>query len=644
MTHSAPIRRLDRPVSDKYDRILGPSDADITLVEYGSYDCKECRFVNEKIADLRDKFGDRLRYVFRHKPLPGSDIAQRAAELVERAPDVESFWQAHLTLMTRSDRLLEEDLQVVAEQLGVSAEPATELTPEVREARNRVEMDKASANASGVRFTPAFFINGRRYNGPWDQISLANEMIGSLGHRVRTAALDFVSWAPSTGVLLLIATLAAIILTNTVFGDSFMAFWTQYAGFGFGNSEVRLPLQQWVNDGLLTIFFLVVGLEIKREFTTGRLSRLQSAAMPIAGAIGGMVVPAVIYRLIVGPGGWEHGWGIPIGTDTAFAVALIVMMGTRVPVELRIFLTAAAIVDDIGAIIVVAVFYSSQMHVEYMVAAVILMGILVMMNRSGVYKVAPYGLLGLVLWFLILKSGVHATLAGVLLAVLIPTRPPPNLQALMTQISSIIRAETKPGESFLKHGLSTPAINALNAIHDRIESPADKVLRRVEPWSSFFILPIFAFANAGVQVSMDVLQGHEALILAIIAGLVIGKPFGILAVTALAVRLKIAAKPRDYSWVQLFGAGAMGGIGFTMSLFIAGRAFPAVNDFAAAKIGVFSASVLAAVFGVAILWFAKTPVDDNNHSNSDSGSDLDQLDPVYAELSSGTLTQPANAR
>ncbi len=596
------ITRLDRPVSEVYDHILGPENAEITLVEYGSYDCRECRIANERIADIRDKFGDRLRYVFRHRPLPGSEIAQRAAELVEQAPDVDSFWRAHLTLMTRSDHLLEEDLQVVADDFGVSLSPPPEQAEKARHAQEHVEADKISARASGVRFTPTFFINDRRYDGPWDQLSFADEMLGSLGHRVRSAALDFVSWAPSTGVLLLVATVLAIVVTNTAFGTGFLNFWTQYAGISFGSGDFRLSLQHWVNDGLLTIFFLVVGLEIKREFTTGRLSRIRSAAMPIAGAIGGMVIPAIVYRVLVGTGSWDHGWGIPMATDTAFAVALIVMLGSRVPVELRIFLTAAAIVDDIGAIIVVALFYSGELSTNYLLGAAALLGLLIMMNKSGVYRVVPYVIVGVVLWFFILQSGLHATLAGVLLAVLIPTRPPPNLHALMTQIGSIVRAETRPGDNVLKHGLSTPALRALDAIHDRIESPADRVLRHVEPWSSYVVLPVFALANAGVMISWDVFSGHEPLMIAILVGLAVGKPIGMLLVTALAVRLGLAEKPDDYSWFQLFGAGSLAGIGFTMSLFIAGQAFPSDADFAAAKIAVFAASVLSAILGVTLLW------------------------------------------
>ncbi len=214
MTDDPLKNRLDRPVDTTRDHVLGPAHAGITLVEYGSYACPHCRAANERIAQVRDQFGERLRYVFRHRPLTGSELARRAAELVERAPDSEAFWGAHVKLMTRSESLTEDDLRAVAEDLQLAqADEQTRLA-----ATRRVEADERSARDSGVLFTPTFFINGRRYDGPWDESSFADAMLGSLGHRVRAAALDFAAWAPSAGVLLLIATLLAIAFTNSPLG------------------------------------------------------------------------------------------------------------------------------------------------------------------------------------------------------------------------------------------------------------------------------------------------------------------------------------------------------------------------------------------------------------------------------------------
>jgi Na+:H+ antiporter, NhaA family len=603
---------LDRPVDEKHDHILGPLDAPITLLEFGSYACPYCRAANDRIADIRDQLGDRLRYVFRHRPLTGSDIARRAAELAERAHTSEQFWDAHVALMTRSETLTEDDLVVVARDLGLAYEKPEEAEEEAQLAKGRVEADEASAYNSGVIITPTFFINGRRYDGPWDESSFSDAILGTLGHRVRAAALDFAGWAPSTGVLLLIATIIAVVLTNTAIGPDFESFWTRYLGFTFGNITFGLPLLRWINDGLLTIFFLVVGLEVKREFTVGSLTSPRSAGLPIAAAIGGMVVPAGLYMLLIPAGGWSHGWGVPMPTDTAFAVALLVMLGSRVPVDLRIFLTAATIVDDIGTIAVIALFYSGELNLGYLAAAAAVTVALALLSRSHVYSVTPYTLLGVVLWVCVHEGGLHATLAGVILALFIPTRPPANLKALMVQADTIITAEAKHSEKLLRHGPSVPAMRALDAIHDRLESPADRLLRHAGARSSYIVLPLFALANAGVAFNLEMLRGHEPLMLAIAVGLLIGKPVGIVGASALAVLLRIAVKPDSYSWRQMGGASALAGIGFTMSLFIASEAFPIPLDFAAAKVAVFGASIISAMIGVAILWRCETPRADGN--------------------------------
>ena len=596
--------RLDRPVDPGRDHSLGPDRAEITLVEYGSYDCPHCRAANARIGEVREQLGERVRYVFRHRPISGSELARRAAELVEQASTPADFWSAHVSLMTRSRTLTEDDLHAVANDLRLGGNPA-ELTAILESrARERVDADVASAHASGVRFTPTFYINSRRYDGPWDEASFTDAMLGSLGHRVRTAALEFASWAPSTGVLLLLATVLAVILTNTEASAAFTRFWATELSLGFGEAAFSMSLVHWVNDALLTIFFLVVGLEIKREFTVGHLASRRSAALPIAAAVGGMVVPALIYVSLVPGGPWSHGWGVPIATDTAFAVALIAVMGARVPVELRIFLTAAAIVDDIVAIVVVAIFYSDAINLAALAGALATVGALWLLNRSGVYRVTPYVITGVVLWIFVHAGGLHATLAGVLLAAFIPTRKPPDYQALALQAEAILAAEARHGGEQFRFGPSEPALRELDAIHDRLESPADRLLRNVAPRSSYLVLPVFALANAGVVIAAEVLTGHGQLMAAIICGLAIGKPAGFILASWLSVKLGIAEKPVAYSWRQLGGAGALAGIGFTMSLFIAGQAFPVADDFAAAKIAVFAASVLSAIIGVAVLWGA----------------------------------------
>lgn len=592
--------RLDRPVDEREDHILGPRNAPITLVEYGSYDCPHCRAANERIAAVRTELGDRLRYVFRHRPITGSDLALRAAKLVETAQTPEAFWNAHVTLMQRSETLTEDDLRIVAEELGADAAAAR---PEIQAAASaRVARDIESASASGVRFTPTFFVNGRRYDGAWDESSFTDAMLGTLGYKVRLAALSFATWAPSAGVLLLLATVLAVSIANSGLAEAFETFWETPFQLAFADAAFELTLREWIDDAFLSVFFLVVGLEIKRELTVGHLAQRASAALPIAAAIGGMAVPALLYALVVPAGPWTHGWAVPMSTDTAFAIALIAMLGQRVPVELRIFLTASAIVDDIGAILVVALFYAEGVDLPWLLAAVFFTAMLVMLNRSGVYRVLPYLLVGIALWAAVHAAGLHATLAGVILATCIPARPPANYATLARQADAILTDEARHRGEQLRHGPSEPALRALDAINDRLMSPTERLLRTVAPQSSFIVLPLFALANAGVELSGDVFAEHEPLMLAIAAGLVIGKPLGIVLLSVLAVRLGIAVKPPAYSWRQLAGAGALAGIGFTMALFIAGQAYALETEFAAAKVAVFAASSISALIGVALLW------------------------------------------
>ena len=593
--------RLDPPVDDRRDHVLGPPDAEMTLVEYGSYSCPHCHAVHPVIEALRSRFGDRMRYVFRHLPLAGSADANRAAELAEYAAlTKDRFWEVHEALMERGPAYSKGDFTRIARDFDLP--PIDEAAEgDLSAARVRVSEDAESAQRSGARGTPTFFIGGRRYSGTWDESSLADAMLEPLGHRIQAAAFQFVRWGPSSGLLLGLATVLALVLTNSRFGSAFAALWETSLGLQLGGRSFTHSLLHWVNHGLLTVFFFVVGLEIKREFTVGHLSTLRSGALPVIAALGGIVLPAVIYASIAPPG-LRHGWGIPIGTDTAFAVALIVLLRDRVPIELRVFLTAAVIIDDIVAIAVIAFFYTGAIHAGYLTAGGVVTGLLILMNRTGVYGILPYAIGGTALWVVLHEAGLHATLAGVILAVLIPALPPANLNALMAQASTVIHQEDRHAGEAMRLGPPEPLLRSLDAIHARIESPADKLLRSVEPWSSYVVLPIFALANAGVAWSPAVLQGQGRLISAITLGLVFGKPIGIVAAALLAVRTGIAIKPDAYSWRQLCGAGALGGIGFTMSLFIAGVAFPDRTDYAAAKIAIFLASLIAGVIGASILW------------------------------------------
>lgn len=595
--------KLTLAVDAARDHVLGGPDADFTLVEYGSYACEYCHAAHEVVANLRERFGDRMQYVFRHLPLTNRALATEAAELAEyTSATTGRFWEVHDALMKRGPFFEPEDLERTASDLALPPRDDRDAAA-AKAADARVREDALSGLHSGARVTPTFFINGRRYEGAWDEAALAEALVGSVGHRLHSATLDFARWAPSTGLLLLLGTLLALGLSNSSVGPAFETLWKTPLALGLGERVFALPLVDWVNHGLLSLFFLVVGLEIKREFTVGRLAAPRAAILPVVAAIGGMTAPALIYLALIPAGPLSAGWGLTIATDTAFAIALIVLLGDRVPVDLRVFLTAAVIVDDLVAIVIVALVYTETIAWTYLAGAVLITGLLVAINRWNIYRALPYAVLGILLWVCLHEAGLHATLAGVILAVVTPTRPPANLHALIAQAQMVIQAEeARDGDAVRRHGPSESALRALDAIHDRIESPASKLLRTIEPWSSYLVLPVFALANAGLVWSADIIEGHTRLVLAIVLGLVLGKPVGIFAAAWLVARLKIAVKPDAYTWRQLAGAGALGGIGFTMSLFIAGQAFPNEADYTAAKIAIFIASLIAGVLGVLILW------------------------------------------
>jgi NhaA family Na+:H+ antiporter len=622
MSAEARPTKLEPAIDLERDHVLGNPGAEMTVVEYGSYACTYCHAAHEVIAELRDRFGDRMRYIFRHRPLRGIADARRAAELAERAFEISGeFWPIHDALMKRGPKYTEEDFVEIARefQIPLSVEGDGTAGKELEEsAKTRIADDEKGANRSGVAETPTFFLNGRRYEGEWDENTLADAMLGRLGHRIHAATVDFVRWGPSAGLLLLLMSVLAVVLANSSLGAAFEGVWSAIWGIQAGGVGLMMPLLHWVNDGLLAVFFLVVGLEIKREFTVGRLATFRSAALPVIAALGGILAPIGFYLLCVPSGPWAVGWAVPISTDTAFAVAIIVLLGSRVPVELRVFLTAAVIIDDLVAIGVIAAFYTDSIHLLSLIASGVVTALLVALNRFGIYRPLPYVVLGVGLWVCLHDAGLHATLAGVILALATPARPPAKLHALLAQAEAALHADSRRRDStVMRHGPSEPLLQTMDAIHRRIQSPTDKLLRTLEPWSSYVVLPVFALANAGVIISLGVMQTHGNLLLGVILGLVLGKPLGIVLAAWLAVRFGIAEKPPEYSWRQLWGAAALAGIGFTMSLFIAGEAFPNPNDFAAAKIAIFVASLIAGIAGTATLWRQPSSQDSSTETNPD---------------------------
>ncbi|RPG95499.1 MAG: Na+/H+ antiporter NhaA [Candidatus Pelagibacter sp. TMED286] len=370
----------------------------------------------------------------------------------------------------------------------------------------------------------------------------------------------------ASGLILLIAAIIALVISNSSFSNLYFDTLNQYLFVGINDFGLKLSIHHWINDLLMAIFFFFVTLEIKREFIQGELSNLKKALLPIIGAIGGMVVPALVY-VFINFGNTEtlNGWAIPSATDIAFSLGILSLLGSRVPISLKIFLTALAIIDDLGAILIIAFFYSGDLSISYLSLILISYILLLILNKFGVKKFMPYLIIGAFMWFFTYKSGIHATIAGVLLASTIPHR-----------------------------------------IKDKDFSLLIKLEHAISPYVAFMIMPIFAFANAGVSLEgLSLMSLLEPVPLGILLGLFVGKQIGVMLISFIAVRLGVAQMPDKSSWLSLYGVSILTGVGFTMSLFVGNLAFVEnIQYIDGVKIGVLSGSLLSTVFGYFILLYA----------------------------------------
>jgi NhaA family Na+:H+ antiporter len=365
-------------------------------------------------------------------------------------------------------------------------------------------------------------------------------------------------------------------------------------------------IHHWINDGLMVIFFFTVGLEIKRELLVGELSSMQKASLPIAAALGGMIVPAVFYVVFNAGGEGAGGWGIPMATDIAFVVGIMALLGPRVPLTLKVFVLALAIADDIGAVLVIAVFYASEISIAALiVAAIVLIG-LAILNSLGTKSLIPYTILGIILWIAFLKSGVHATIAGVLLAFIIPASARLNTKHFSDKTRELLNKfddTGEHGENVLSNEGRQTDVMAIEENCKKILTPLQRFEHGLHPWVSYFIIPLFALANAGVTFTgMDFIGAITSPVsLGIIVGLFVGKQLGIFGFSWIAVKLKLCSLPEEVNWTKIYAAGILAGIGFTMSLFIAGLAFTQETLIDLSKIGVLSGSLLSGVLGYVLL-------------------------------------------
>ncbi len=429
-----------------------------------------------------------------------------------------------------------------------------------------------------------------------------------VGQTLHTGFAEFFRLEIAGSVVLLVATVAALIVANTNLYPAVGGVLHVEAGFQLGGLVFHQSLLHWIDDGLMVLFFFVVGLEIKREVVVGELSKPRQAALPIIAALGGMLLPALIYFALNTAGPASRGWGIPMATDIAFALGALALLAGRAPRGLRLFLTALAIADDLGAIIVIAVFYAHGFSVPWLLGGLALLGVLVVLNRAGVDSPVPYVLIGLVVWFAFLSSGIHATIAGVLVAFTIPSdarvKPLTFVRYARERLDDVEAADV-PGEHVLECDTQQEALFELRHEANSAAAPLQRLEHALLPWTTFLVLPLFAFANAGVR-----LVGYDfgrmltqPVFLGIFFGLLVGKTAGITAFSFAAVKTRASDLPGGVAWRDILGGGVLGAIGFTMSLFIANLAFKDPLLLGEAKLAILLTSTVAAAIGYAFLRF-----------------------------------------
>lgn len=424
--------------------------------------------------------------------------------------------------------------------------------------------------------------------------------------RILAPLRAFTERSASGGVLLMLATLAALAWVNSPWATAYDDLWHTPLGFRVAEVNLAFDLHFLVTDVLMAVFFLVIGLEIKRELLIGELDSPRRAALPAVAAVGGAAVPAVIYLLLVGPTSPEaRGWGVPMATDIAFALGALTLMGRWAPLGLRIFLTALAIVDDLLAVLVIAIFYTERLDLGALAAAGGLLLVLFGLNALGVRRLAAYAIPGVLLWFAVYQTGIHPTIAGVLTALTIPARTrldgPSYVQradAQLRELAAKFRTDTGIRE---RHA----ALWELEDITERAQAPMLRMEHELHPWVAFVIVPLFALANAGVRIPLDIGAAlSQPLVIGVVVGLVFGKQLGITAAAWVLVRSGLASLPDGVDWWHMYGAAWLGGIGFTMSLFVSELAFPDPAMLAAAKLGILVASATACLGGFAVLVLA----------------------------------------
>ncbi len=437
------------------------------------------------------------------------------------------------------------------------------------------------------------------------QRTIKDSRVGNTADKIITTFQNFAHSTSAGGIVLILVTVLAMIWANSPYADSYFALWHTQFTIGFEGFALSKHLSHWINDGLMAIFFFVVGLEIKREILVGELSSIKKSMLPLMGALGGMVVPALIYFMINSGTPDLRGWGIPVATDIAFALGVLALLGDKVPVSLKVFLTALAIVDDIGAVLIIAIFYTSEISMMALYFAGGFLALLMIMNYFNVRHTVVYFILGVGLWIAFLKSGIHATIGGILLAFTIPAVGKYNKEEFCQKSNKFIEKlnslkEKPEGEESIDYRFNV--IQNLESLAEKTQSPLHRLEHFLHPYVTWAIMPIFALANAGVSLEgFSLASISNPVSMGVIGGLFVGKQLGVFLFVMIAVMLGIASLPQGVSKKQIYAVSILTGIGFTMSLFVSNLAFGASESGDYAKIGILIASLLAGVAGYIML-------------------------------------------
>jgi NhaA family Na+:H+ antiporter len=620
MANETDDRRLLRPIDGRRDHVRGGRvrSRRVTVLIYGDYLCPYCRQLRGVLERLRRALGERMAYVFRHFPNerahPGAELMSLGAEAAGRQG---RFWEMHDALYAREPPIDRAALLQIAASLGLD-HARFERDLDDSELRRRVEEDMEDGRRNGVTATPTIFVDGVRYDGAWDFYSMLEALERPVGVQVKRTARAFANLPASAGLALLVAAGAALVLANSPLAAAYEGVNNAQFGIGPPQGMLSLSVADWCSEGLLAIFFLILGLEIRREAMAGSFADRRAAVAPIVAAAAGVVAPALLY-LALNPGLTAAGWSAPADTGIAFTLGVLALFGDRVSSGLKLFVAAFGVADDVLSMLILAVFYPRGIHAEWLFAAAGVVAVMALLNRWRVYAAWPYIAATIALWLALHFAGLSGAISGIALAAFLPARPVPTPGPLLAQAASAL-AELEHAEQQLKNAADgRPRLDRqpvwdwasrnLTAAAERLLSPAERTERALEPWSSYVVLPLFAFTAAGVPLAANFAFPHMWSVFAGAAlGLAIGKPLGIVAAVWGAAKARAAVFPGDAAPLAFLGAAFLCGIGDPLSLLMAEQAFHNGPYTAIAKIGVLAGSALAAAFGAVTLALSRGPV------------------------------------